>query len=164
MVDLDWGAKHGIRNSLSDIKLQVLPSETTENKTVEEYLDCTPIIQNMPVNIIIVSPQSGDVVQLNEHGTAEIRGYAVPQGSDEPVMNVEVSVDDFKTWNVAKLGMEHAGKWCWVIWKLRINIPVGEKKCIFSCAAKKLAIFKSLFRHGGSERVLHTMGTGSQEI
>lgn len=118
-----------------------------------------PIIQNMPAIVVIVSPQSGDVVQLNEHGTTEIRGYAVPQGSDGPVMNVEVSVDDCKTWNVAKLGMGDAGKWCWVIWKLHINIPVGDKKC-----QKKLAIFKSLFRHGSSERLLHTMGTVSQEI
>ena len=91
----------------------------------------------MPANIVIVSPQSGDVVQLNEHETTEIRGYEVPQGSDGPVMDVEVSVDDFKTRNVAKLGMGDAGKWCWVIWKLRINIPVGDEKCIFGRAAKK---------------------------
>ncbi|MCJ1428621.1 hypothetical protein MMC29_006531 [Sticta canariensis] len=91
----------------------------------------------MPVNIVIASPQSGDVVQLNEHGTTEIRGYAVPQGSDGPVMNFEVSVDDCKTWNVAKLGMRDAGKLCWVIWKLRINIPVGVKKSMFNCLAKK---------------------------
>lgn len=118
----------------------------------------------MPVNIIIVSPQSGDVVQINEHGTTEIRGYTVPQGSDGPVINVEVSVDDFTTWNVAYLGMGDAEKWCWVIWKLRVNIPVGDKKCIFCRGAEKVGNIQFALPTWKLRKVVAYNGYGSQEI
>ena len=37
MVEPDQDAKHGIRKSLSEMKFQVLPSETTEKTVAEEY-------------------------------------------------------------------------------------------------------------------------------
>lgn len=117
-------------------------------------------IQDMPVDSVVTSPQNGDVVQLDEHGTTEIRGFAIPQGSDGPVVSVEVSIDDCKTWNVAKLGMGDAGKWCWVIWKLRINIPVGDKQCIFSRATGKAGNIQVTFPTWKLRKVVAYNGYG----
>lgn len=116
---------------------KILPPEVTDKKVAEDFWDRTVAIQDMPVNSVIAMPQSGDEVQQDEAETTEIRGYALPQGADGPVVKVEVSIDDCETWTEADLIGEDQGKWCWVLWKLRIKMPVGDKQRIFSRATDK---------------------------
>lgn len=116
---------------------KVLPPEATDKKTAEEYWDRTPAIQDMPVNSVIASPQSGDTVRLDETGMTEIRGYALPRGADGPVVSVEVSVDNCKTWKEAELIARDGGKWCWALWKIRVKMLVEDKQSVFSRATDK---------------------------
>lgn len=116
---------------------KVLPPEATDKKAAEDFWDRTPAIQDMPVNSVIATPRNGDTLRVDEARTIEIRGYALPQGADGPVVKVEVSVDDCKTWKEAELIADDGGKWCWALWKIRIKMPVGDKQCIFSRATDK---------------------------
>ena len=72
----------------------------------------------------------------------EVRGYALPQGSDGPVVKVEVSVDEGRSWKVANLdfnsvGGERGGKWSWALWRVRVRVPSGEGRRVLSRATDK---------------------------
>jgi sulfite oxidase len=115
---------------------KILPPEATDKAAAEEYWDKTPALQDMPINSVIGSPQSGDVVKLDEDGNIEVRGYALPQAADGPVVKVEISVDDGKTWQDAELVGE-SGKWSWALWKARVRLDKGKGRRILSRATDK---------------------------
>jgi sulfite oxidase len=48
-------------------------------------------------------PQSGETVKADTDGMVAVKGYALPQGFAGPIVNVEVSVDEGKTWKEAEL-------------------------------------------------------------
>ena len=96
-----------------------------------------PAGANMPINSVIGSPQNGDTIKLGADGMIEIRGYALPQGADGPVIKVEVSVDEGETWKEAELIGER-GKWSWVLWRVHMKVKSGDKQRIFSRATDKV--------------------------
>jgi sulfite oxidase len=91
---------------------KILPAEATNKEEAKNFWDTTPALQDMPINSVIGVPQSGEAVEADADGTIAIKGYALPQGSDGPVVKVEVSVDEGKSWNEAELIGER-GKWSW---------------------------------------------------
>lgn len=115
---------------------KILPPEATDRETAENYWDVVPAIQDMPINSVIATPQNGDTVKLDNDGMIEIRGYALPQGADGPVLRVEVSGDEGKSWSVAEF-IGEPGKWSWVLWRVRMRLVSGDKKRIFSRATDK---------------------------
>lgn len=117
---------------------KILPPEVTNKEAAEDYWDTVPALQDMPVNSVIGFPQSGDTVTLDADGKVEVKGYALPQGADGPVIKVELSVDDGKTWEEAELlEGEGMGKWCWVLWQKAVVLEVGDRRRLISRAADK---------------------------
>lgn len=93
----------------------------------------------MPINSVIAVPSSNSTVQLDENGTIEVKGYALPSGSDGPITQVEVSTDEGVTWETAKLlkdpGIKDAElKWAWCLWRARVKIERGKRKKVLSRA------------------------------
>ena len=88
-----------------------------------------PALQDMSINSVIGVRQSGEAVKADTDGMIAVKGCALPQGSDGPVVKVEVSVDEGKAWTEAKLIGER-GKWSWTLWEARLH-AVREKICEF---------------------------------
>lgn len=96
----------------------------------------------MPVNSVIGIPASDSTLQLDENGTIEVKGYALPSGSDGPITKVEVSTDDGATWQVAELLKDQDTKgadlkWAWCLWRARMKIAKGKDRKILSRATDK---------------------------
>lgn len=114
---------------------KILPPEALTWEMAEDYWSKAPSMQCMPVNSIVAQPDDGDTVTLPSDGFLEVKGYAVPHGNQGPVVRVEVSTDDGKTWVDADLNSTRNGsKWCWVLWKARVKAQKGADKTIFSRA------------------------------
>ena len=113
-----------------------LPREATDKEAAKQYWDVTPALQDMPINSVIAKPQDNETVKLSPTGTFEARGYALPQGSQGPVVKVEVSTDDGKTWTKAEIEStdKEPGKWTWALWTATIKVEKGKKKRILSRA------------------------------
>lgn len=110
---------------------KILPPEAVDSSSAAPYWNITPSMTETAINSIIATPQGGDIVTLPPAGTIEVRGYAVPQGAQGPVVRVEVSADDGQTWTDAELlksPSSGAGKWCWALWRASIPVPVGKEK------------------------------------
>lgn len=118
---------------------KVLPPEATDMEAAQKFWEVTPPIMDMPVNSVIGMPESGETVELRDERVS-VRGYALPKGSDGPVVKVEVSADG-KEWEEAELvkepGKEVHGKWCWVLWRAQIRMDIGSGKKIFSRATDR---------------------------
>jgi len=112
---------------------KILPPEVTDKEKAKDHWDAIPALQDMPVNSVIGSPRNGDTVRLDADGMTEIRGYALPQGADGPVLKVEVSVDEGGTWREAALTGD-GGRWSWVLWSIRMEMKRGDTRRVFSRA------------------------------
>ncbi|KAI9822582.1 MAG: hypothetical protein M1827_000301 [Pycnora praestabilis] len=124
------------RNYYQQHDYKILPPEATDAEEAKKFWHTVPAIQNMPVNSVIASPQSGDIITLSANGTTEIQGYALPEGDHGPVAKVEVSVDEGKTWADAEIvdGSEGRRKWCWVLWKASVKLEKGSLRRVLSRA------------------------------
>lgn len=122
----------------SDYK--VLPQHVDSAQEAEKYWHSTPALQDMPINSVIISPGSESTVALKDN-MIEIAGYAVPGGADGPIMRVEVSIDEGKTWIAADLIGERS-KWSWCFWKASIRPDQDVIRRIYSRA----------FDQGGNEQ------------
>ena len=118
---------------------KILPPEATDKVAADKYWDSAPPIQDMPANSIISSPLSSDTVRLSGTGTIDIEGYALPKGDQGPVVKVEVSVDEGRTWQKAQISkpVEGVGRWCWVLWKLSVKMSKGKGQKLLSRATDK---------------------------
>ena len=78
-------------------------------------------------------------------GQIEVKGYALPRGSDGPIRVVEVSADGGSTWKEADLSFGGYGdlktaesrrkiKWAWCLWSAKINVERGSNQNIVSRA------------------------------
>jgi sulfite oxidase len=94
----------------------------------------------MPVNSVITCPESGSTFSLDKlRNGLEMAGYALPQADDGPVVRVEVSMDQGRSWDAAEIifpscqdissaeGKEKY-RWAWSIWKYRM--PVEQVRTI----------------------------------
>ncbi|KAI9794502.1 MAG: hypothetical protein M1833_000362 [Piccolia ochrophora] len=115
---------------------KILPPEATNKDEAEKYWHAVPPIQDMPVNSVVAVPESGQRVLLDSGGNIEVKGYALPHGADGPVIKVEVSSDEGKSWADAEIndGPEGRGKWCWVLWRATVNLTRGPRGKIWSRA------------------------------
>ena len=116
---------------------KVLPPEATDREKAELFWPLVPAVQDMPVNSVIAEPACGQTVVLAADGTAEVRGYALPQGCDGPVRRVEVSADGGQSWADAAIADGIDGRrrrWCWVLWTARVALGRGQPGRILSRA------------------------------
>ncbi|KAI9807051.1 MAG: hypothetical protein M1825_005768 [Sarcosagium campestre] len=118
---------------------KVLPPEATTWEEAENFWHTVPAIQDMPINSVIADPESGKTVKLAEDRTFVVRGYALPQGRDGPVVLVELSTDGGRTWSECEItdGKEGRGKWCWVLWKATVTLEKGPSQRLLSRATDK---------------------------
>ena len=113
-----------------------LPPEATDKEAAQKYWDVTPALQDMPVNSVIASPLDGDVIKSSHAGTLEVRGYALPQGDQGPVIRVEVSTDDAHKWIDAEIETtdRDRSKWSWVLWNAKVKVEKNQTIRILSRA------------------------------
>lgn len=117
---------------------KILPPEVINKEGAEKYWDVVPALQDMPVNSVIASPKTGEIVILGTDSMIEVKGYALPHGPDGPVVKVEVSVDDGNIWQEADLfNDETYGKWCWSLWYIVVKVKPGRNRRILSKATDK---------------------------
>lgn len=121
---------------------KILPPEADCKEKAEEWWGKCDSIYDMPVNSVIGVPKSESTVQRDTDGTIEVKGYALPSGSDGPIVRVEVSTDDGKTWSDAELlrddGVTDAElKWAWCLWKTKVKLDKGKNVTILSRATDK---------------------------
>ena len=123
---------------------KILPDCVRTKDQAERYWHTIPALQALPVNSIVATPPSGSVISVNCESGLEVKGYAVPQGDDGPVVKVEVSVDGERVWREAEiLGQEEQGemRWAWSLWRvgLRAEVVRGftEKTSIWSRATDR---------------------------
>lgn len=121
---------------------KILPPEAKTKEDAEKWWDKVDALQDMPVNSVIAVPSSDSSVPLSPDGTIEVKGYALPSGSDGPVARVEISIDDGATWEDAELlGSNEADrgelKWAWCLWKARVKIGKGKQRKILSRASDR---------------------------
>ena len=118
---------------------KILPPSAKDKESASKYWGKTPALQDMPVNSAIAVPQNGEKVKLTSSGTIEVKGYALPQGDQGPVVKVEVSADDGRTWKVASILPQNHGqsKWAWALWRATIQLQKGQKTRLLSRATDK---------------------------
>jgi sulfite oxidase len=121
---------------------KILPEEADCKEKAEEWWGKCEAIQDMPVNSVIGVPKSETKVQRDADGTIEVRGYALPSGGDGPIVRVELSADEGKTWEDAELIKAEAEegaelKWAWCLWKAKIRVEKGKNVRIYSKATDK---------------------------
>lgn len=126
---------HESPNIYQERDYKVLPPDAVDSESAEQYWHCTPPMYDIPINSAIVSPADGETVHLSSTGTVEVHGYAIPQGSGGPVVNVQVSGDGGESWMSAELtGSEVETKWGWVLWTAHVKVTLGKGKQILSRA------------------------------
>ncbi|KAL4995434.1 Oxidoreductase, molybdopterin-binding domain-containing protein [Aspergillus recurvatus] len=120
---------------------KILPEEAVDRDAAEPFWDQTPAMSEVPINSVVAVPEDGETVYLSGTGRLEVKGYAVPQGSSGPVVEVQVSGDGGRTWVDAEIGESgpagvgsRARKWCWVLWRAEVEVDVGEGKEVVSRA------------------------------
>ncbi|RMZ87526.1 hypothetical protein DV736_g5245, partial [Chaetothyriales sp. CBS 134916] len=115
---------------------KILPPEVSDKQTAELFWSKVPSMLEMPINTCVASPASHSTVRRLASGVVEVQGYAVPQGHQGPVVRVEVSGDEGKTWVDAQLddGGERASKWSWVLWAVEVPMNKGCRQMIFARA------------------------------
>ncbi|KAL4882212.1 Oxidoreductase, molybdopterin-binding domain-containing protein [Aspergillus karnatakaensis] len=133
---------------------KVLPAEAVDRDAAEPFWDQTPAMAAVSINSVVAVPEDNETVRRTKSGKLEVKGYAVPQGSNGPVTKVEVSSDGGKTWVDAELGTsgpdhpvgDKARKWCWTLWRAEIDIDPGTEKEVVSRA----------FDAGGNQQAEHS--------
>ena len=135
---------------------KILPPEAVDSATAAPYWSITPAMAETAINSVIATPASGATVPVSASGTIEVRGYAVPQGDQGPVIRVEVCVsvnenedEASEMWIDAELlkaplpppppksggsSSSSSGKWCWALWRAEVAVERGSTVSIFSRA------------------------------
>ncbi|KAF3935263.1 hypothetical protein ABW19_dt0203707 [Dactylella cylindrospora] len=115
---------------------KILPPEVNSREMAEGWWHRLPSLLEMPVNSVIVSPESGAEISDPAVKALVISGYALPQGSEGPVVKVEVSTDGGKEWREAEIVSEK-GRWSWVLWRFVYEGEVREDTVFWSRATDK---------------------------
>ena len=118
---------------------KILPPEAVDKESAKRFWESTPPMMDLPLNSVVAVPGEGDVLRLDENREVEARGYAMPRGEEGPVVKIEVSGDEGRTWvkaEILKNGDVQAkrNKWAWVLWMAKVRIEKGEKRRIVSRA------------------------------
>ena len=119
---------------------KILPPDATDSESAAKYWDKVPPMMDNCINCVVLAPEDDETVKLGAAGTINVKGYALPQGSDGPVTKVDVSADGGKNWKRARIvddGGDKASKWSWVLWEADVEVEKGENRSIFSKATDK---------------------------
>lgn len=113
---------------------KILPPSVETRQQAKDYWHLVPPIQEMPINSVIAYPACGEIIDTDTlaNGQLEIAGYALPRGDCGPVVKVEVSINQGKSWDEAKIvfpdtkevekeGGEDKYRWSWAIWKYKLS-------------------------------------------
>lgn len=115
---------------------KILPPQATDMQVAKQYWSRVPAMLEMPINACVATPKAESTIMLPPSGLVEVKGYAVPQGHFGPVVRVQVSGDDGRSWTDAELnhGGNDASKWSWVLWSTKIKMSPGKGRKIFAKA------------------------------
>ncbi|CAI6307837.1 unnamed protein product [Periconia digitata] len=123
---------------------KILPPQAETKEEADQWWDKVDALQDMPVNSVIAIPSPETTVSLDDEGLTEVKGYALPSGGDGPIVKVEVSGDEGKTWTEASLlkyddshtmfkGVAEL-KWAWALWTAKVRVEKGKGRRIWSKA------------------------------
>ncbi|KAF2665723.1 sulfite oxidase-like protein [Microthyrium microscopicum] len=134
---------HESRHFYQQRDYKMLPPEAVDAKEAEKFWDSTPPMNDMPVNSVVGIPRQGTTVRRDENGMIDVRGYAVPAGMDGPVVKVEVSGDDGRTWTEAVLDFggndcsildsedgRKSVRWAWCLWRTKVRVAKGSGRVL----------------------------------
>ncbi|KAL4904382.1 hypothetical protein BDW74DRAFT_178964 [Aspergillus multicolor] len=120
---------------------KVLPEEAVDRDAAEPFWDSTPAMSEVSINSVVAVPEDGETVYLSGEENLVVKGYAVPQGPNGPVVKVQVSGDGGRNWIDAQIGElgsvvsgGNARKWSWVLWRAEVEVEVGEGREVVSRA------------------------------
>jgi sulfite oxidase len=118
----------------SDYK--VLPPQATDMQLAKQFWPQCPAMLEMPINACVATPKAESTVLLPTSGLVDVKGYAVPQGHNGPVVRVQVSGDEGATWVDAQIedGGKDASKWSWVLFSTKIQMKPGMGQKILAKA------------------------------
>lgn len=83
------------------------------------------VINDMPLNAAICEPSEGVRVSA---GPIAVRGYAIATG--RPIVRVDLSSDNGRTWRQADLDRRPDAPWSWTLWRTRMELPRGEHELV----------------------------------
>lgn len=131
---------HESTNFYQQRDYKILPEDAVDKSSAEPHWSRTPPMYDTPINSVIAVPADDETVSRSRDGSCaekiEVKGYAVPQGTDGPVTRVQVSTDGGASWVDAEIGgcREQRCKWCWVLWRAEVGIEPGTGKEVWSRA------------------------------
>ncbi|KAJ9640061.1 hypothetical protein H2199_006295 [Coniosporium tulheliwenetii] len=82
---------------------KILPPEVEDAESAAAWWHRTPALQEMPINSVVGVPPNGSTVKRDTEGMVTVKGYALPSGSNGPVVKVEVSADEGESWVEAEI-------------------------------------------------------------
>jgi sulfite oxidase len=97
------------------------PDVTPENVHWEDGI----MLGENSLNSVICYPGEGDVVKA---GTTRVAGYAI--GGAHRVHQVDVSVDEGRSWTQARLMSSKAYPWAWWLWQAQVELKPGAAQII----------------------------------
>lgn len=102
---------------------KILPPHIDTKALAEAHWPLVPAIQGLPINSIIAYPAANSV--LPSTSPIKVGGYALPQADDGPVVAVDVSTDQGRSWHPATITTPtepaEKYKWAWAIWKYTLT-------------------------------------------
>lgn len=116
---------------------KILPPDVLDKETAQKTWDKVPAMLEMPINACVAVPGSGSTIALSPSGYVDVKGYAVPHGHEGPIVRVQVSGDEGKTWTDAELysgPKDLASKWSWTLFTTKIKMERGQNKTVFAKA------------------------------
>ncbi|KAJ6256684.1 hypothetical protein Dda_8550 [Drechslerella dactyloides] len=120
-------------NAYQQKDYKILPREVETKEQAAAWWHRLPSILETPVNSVIAYPESGAEVPDPRVSPLQIKGYALPKGSEGPVVRVEVSMDGGTTWTAAKIPTPGT-RWSWVLWRYEYTGKLDERTT-FLCRA-----------------------------
>ncbi|EWC43396.1 hypothetical protein DRE_07695 [Drechslerella stenobrocha 248] len=120
-------------NAYQQRDYKILPPQVESKEQAAGWWHRLPSLLEMPINSVIVWPESGAEVADPRVAPLMVSGYALPQGSVGPVVRVEVSTDGGGKWMDAEIPTEGT-RWSWVLWQFEYTGEITEQTT-FLCRA-----------------------------
>lgn len=121
-----WLGKIIVSDRPSDNHYVATAYKLVTESTDEQWQAASPLY-HYPMNSVICNPAEDGPV---EPGRLTVRGYALPPGErGSSLEQVEVSIDDGKSWKVAEL-TSAANPNCWQLWSVTVNVAADTESIL----------------------------------